>query len=41
MRSQPSPPQLTASWWDTEGRSQLPLPDEVARLPRSSVRRDR
>jgi hypothetical protein len=41
MRSQLTPPQLTASWWDTEGRSQLPLPDEVARLPRSSVRRDR
>jgi hypothetical protein len=41
MRSQPTPPQLTASFWETDGRSQLPLPEHVAALPRSSVRRDR
>ena len=34
MRSQPTPPQLTASWWGTDGQSQLPLPEHVARLPR-------
>jgi SnoaL-like protein len=39
MRSQAAPPQLTASWWDTGGTSQLPLPDDVAKLPRSSLRR--
>jgi uncharacterized protein (TIGR02246 family) len=38
MRSHPSPPQLTASWWETNGQSQLPLPEHVAALPRSSVR---
>jgi uncharacterized protein (TIGR02246 family) len=38
-RSQGGPPQLTASWWETDGRSQLPLPEAVAKLPRSSVRR--
>ncbi len=35
-RSQPSSPQLTASWWDTGGRSELPVPEHLARLPRSS-----
>ena len=39
MRSQPTPPQLTASFWDTGGQSQLPLPEHVANLPRSSVRK--
>lgn len=39
MRSQWTPPNLTASWWDTDGVSQLPLPDEVAKLPRSSLRK--
>jgi hypothetical protein len=39
MRSQPSPPQLTASWWETKGQSQLPLPENVANLPRSSLRK--
>src|SRR5512138_3251608 len=37
MRSQTTPPQLTASWWDTNGVSQLPLPEHVAKLPRSSL----
>jgi hypothetical protein len=36
MRSQPAPPQLTASFWETDGQSRLPLPEHVARLPRSS-----
>jgi uncharacterized protein (TIGR02246 family) len=40
MRSQPTPPQLTASFWDTDGRSELPLPEHVAALPRSSLRRE-
>jgi hypothetical protein len=40
MRSQPAPPQLTASWWDTGGQSQLPLPADVAALPRSSLGRN-
>jgi hypothetical protein len=39
MRSQWTPPNLTASFWDTGGQSQLPLPEHVANLPRSSVRR--
>jgi hypothetical protein len=39
-RSRPGPHRLTASWWDTDGRSELPIPDQVARLPRSSIRRD-
>src|SRR6185295_13828261 len=39
MRSQPAPPQLTASWWETGGQSQLPLPADVAALPRSSLGR--
>ena len=39
MRSQPSSPQLTASFWDTNGQSQLPLPEHVANLPRSSLRK--
>ena len=39
MRSQWTPPNLTASWWDTGGQSQLPMPEHVARLPRSSVKR--
>jgi len=38
MRSQATPPQLTASFWDTDGQSQLPLPEHVAALPRSSLR---
>ena len=40
MRSQWTPPNLTASFWDTGGQSQLPLPEHVAKLPRSSLRRD-
>jgi len=39
-RSQPGPHRLTASWWDTDGRSELPIPEHVAALPRSSIRRD-
>ena len=39
MRTQWTPPHLTASWWDTDGRSELPLPEAVAALPRSSVRK--
>ena len=39
-RSQPGPHRLTASWWDTDGRSELPVPEHVASLPRSSLRRD-
>jgi hypothetical protein len=39
-RSQPGPHRLTASWWDTDGRSELPVPEHVAALPRSSIRRD-
>ena len=39
MRTQWTPPNLTASWWDTGGQSQLPMPEHVARLPRSSVKR--
>ena len=38
-RNQPGPHRLTASWWDTDGQSQLPIPEHVARLPRSTVRR--
>jgi hypothetical protein len=37
-RSQPGPRSLTASWWDTGGVSQLPIPDDLANLPRSSVK---
>ena len=37
-RSQPGPQTLTASWWDTDGVSQLPVPDDLANLPRSSLR---
>jgi len=33
-RSQPGPHRLTASWWDTDGQSQLPIPDHVADLLR-------
>ena len=33
-RSQPGPHRLTASWWDTDGQSQLPIPDHVADLIR-------
>ena len=36
-RSQPGPQTLTASWWDTDGVSQLPVPDDLANLPRSSL----
>src|SRR5262245_22773020 len=39
-RSQPGPHTLTASWWDTGGRSELPMPEHLASLPRSSLRRD-
>jgi len=35
-RSQPAPQTLTASWWDTGGQSQLPIPEHVAKLPRST-----
>lgn len=38
-RSQPAPQRLTASWWDTDGQSQLPIPEHVAKLPRSSLKR--
>jgi hypothetical protein len=38
-RSRPGPHQLTASWWDTAGQSQLPVPEHVAKLPRSSLKR--
>jgi hypothetical protein len=38
-RSQGGPQTLTASWWDTGGQSQLPVPEHVAKLPRSSVRK--
>ncbi|MEW6270867.1 MAG: nuclear transport factor 2 family protein [Thermodesulfobacteriota bacterium] len=31
-RSQPAPLTLTASWWDTGGQSQLPIPEHVAQL---------
>ena len=34
-RSQPSPHRLTASWWETNGQSQLPIPPHVAALVRS------
>jgi SnoaL-like protein len=40
MRSQWTPPNLTATWWGTGGQSQLPLPESVTRLPRSSTRRN-
>jgi SnoaL-like protein len=40
MRSQWTSPKLTASFWDTGGKSELPLPEHVANLPRSSVRRE-
>src|SRR5512144_2740347 len=39
MRSQWTPPNLTASFWDTGGQSQLPLPEHVANLPRSSIKK--
>jgi hypothetical protein len=35
-RSQVSPQTLTASWWDTGGQSQLPVPEHVARVTRRS-----
>jgi len=38
-RSQGGPYTLTASWWDTGGQSQLPIPEHVASLPRSSLRK--
>jgi len=38
-RSAPAPQTLTASWFDTGGQSQLAIPDHVAKLPRSSLRR--
>jgi hypothetical protein len=38
-RSQGGPQTLTASWWDTGGQSQLPIPEHVARLPRSSLQK--
>lgn len=38
-RSQGTPPILTASWWGTEGRSQLPMPEHLEKLPRSSLKR--
>ncbi|HZR81410.1 MAG TPA: nuclear transport factor 2 family protein [Candidatus Binatia bacterium] len=38
-RSQPGPHRLTASWWATDGQSQLPIPEHVAKLPRSSRKR--
>jgi hypothetical protein len=36
-RSAPAPQTLTASWFDTGGQSQLPVPEQVAKLPRSSL----
>ena len=33
-RTQPAPQRLTASWWDTAGQSQLPIPEHVGKLPR-------
>ena len=38
-RSAPAPQTLTASWFDTGGQSQLPVPEHVAKLPRSSLRK--
>src|SRR5258708_3579358 len=38
-RSAPAPQTLTASWFDTEGKSQLLIPDDVAKVPRSSLRK--
>ncbi len=38
-RSEGGPRTLTASWWDTGGESRLPIPEHVARLPRSSLRK--
>lgn len=38
QRSTGAPQHLTASWWDTDGRSQLPIPEHVAKLPRSSLK---
>lgn len=35
QRSGPGPAHLTASWWGTDGQSQLPIPEHVAGLPRS------
>ena len=37
-RSAPAPQTLTASWFETGGQSQLPIPDHVAKLMRSSSR---
>lgn len=34
-RSAPAPQVLTASWWETGGKSQLPLPESVAKLLKS------
>ncbi|MCW5891183.1 MAG: nuclear transport factor 2 family protein [bacterium] len=38
VRSTPGPHLLTASWWGTGGRSELPVPEHLTRLPRSSLR---
>lgn len=38
-RSAPAPQTLTASWFETGGQSQLPIPEHVAKLPRSSLRK--
>jgi hypothetical protein len=38
-RSAPAPQTLTASWFDTGGQSQLPIPEHVAKLSRSSLRK--
>lgn len=35
-RSAPAPQTLTASWFETGGQSQLPLPEQVAKLMRKS-----
>ena len=34
QRSGPGPQHLTATWWGTDGVSQLPMPEHVAALAR-------
>jgi hypothetical protein len=38
-RSAGTPPILTASWWGTGGRSELPMPEHLLNLPRSSLKK--
>lgn len=38
-RSVPAPQHLTASWFETGGQSQLPLPEQVAKLMRGGAQK--